>query len=167
MRVLIIVFLFIGVTMFAQSDQKGTITVKKLSPVVKKDTTLIFDTVGYGFSFFNWSPPIYSSYGQTYDRPPEYTGGIGAEKQFIETTRKYPDCYRCKGTTVGSDLTVMVNENGSLTEITLKKGATDCPKCDEEALRIIKLMPNWQVAQSKGQNIKLKWDIYISFTYLK
>ena len=162
----IIAFLMLSASCFGQ-DTKGTIKVKKVE-MAKVDTSQISvitidTTIGFGFfSMINMVPK--SSYGKQFDRQPQF---IGDEKRFVDGIRVYPDCYKCKGATVFTELTILVNEDGSLTDVVVKKGATDCAKCDEEAIRIVKLMPSWQPAQYQGKNISLKWDTSITFTYLK
>lgn len=163
---IIIAFLLFSVSCLAQ-DTKGTIKVKKVDTtkadigeikVITMDTT-----IGFGFfATINAVPKF--SYGKQFDRQPQF---IGDEKRFVDGIRVYPDCYKCKGSTVFTELTMLVNEDGSLTDVVVKKGATDCAKCDEEAIRIVKLMPSWQPAQYQGKNISLKWDTFITFTYLK
>jgi hypothetical protein len=110
---------------------------------------------------------LFSSYGQEYDSPPFYIGGDSARTEFINSKRIYPECNRCKGSTVYSIITFTINEDGSLSNVVLKTGAQDCQKCDVEAIRIVMMMPKWNPAVFKGKNIKIKWDSYIPFTYLK
>ncbi|MGZ6501274.1 MAG: energy transducer TonB, partial [Bacteroidia bacterium] len=156
MKYLTIVFLMSSFSCFAQTDEnKGTIKVKKM-PVERKAIDTMVATSTAWISYPRYFPQ--SSYGQEYDRRPEYIGGDSASNYFINHNRQIPDCYKCKGSTVVSIMTFTIDEDGSLSDIVLKTGAQDCKKCDEEAIRIMKLMPKWKPAVLKGQKIKIKWD---------
>ena len=175
MRLLLITFFLMSITGFAQSDKKGTIKVKKVDTV---SSTIVIDTpYQFGTSVFypkttnivklGKLPTLQSSYDQIYDNRPTYPGGEDAQKNFINKTMVPPECARCKGIKEASVITVTINEDGTLSDIVVKKGFTGCKQCDEEAVRIVKLMPKWIPAQLDGKKIKIKWDVWIMFTYLK
>ena len=165
MRSLVLAFLILSVSCFGQtSGEKGTIKVKKV-PVVVKTIDSSFADLQVGWMVYR--PYISSSYGQEYDRSPKYVGGDSASVNFINKTMKCPECIKCKGTSGYSALTFLINEDGSLSDISVKKGFPNSKECDEEAIRIMKLMPKWIPAQLKGKDIKIKWDFEIHFTFLK
>lgn len=171
-KIVSVFFLIVSLSCIGQ-DTKGTIRIKKVPIAIQKiDTVRAFDTTIYFSAIY--SPPVYSSNGVNYDVPPQFIGATetdryaqNAQKKFVDGMRVFPDCYKCKGSTVFTDLTMMVNKDGSLTDIKVKKGAKDCALCDEEAMRIVKKMPNWKPAQYNGQDIDLQWETTITFTYLK
>ena len=164
-KYLTILFLLFSVACFGQDDKKGTIKVKKAPSETKK-----IDTTNSGFMTYSvmYRTPIpVASYGQLYEREPEYTGGDTAKNRFIHSNLVAPDCYKCKGTTSLSILTLLINDDGTILDATVKEGALNCPQCDAEAIRVAKLMPKWIPAQLDGKNIKIKWDFYVRIIYLK
>ena len=58
-------------------------------------------------------------------------------------------------------LTVVVEKDGSLSDIKIKKGLGY--GLDEEIVRIIKMMPKWQPAQHKGKAVRQSQTIMIPF----
>lgn len=161
---LTIFLLLFSVAVFGQDDKKGTIKVKKVEVVKEKiDTTTKYSSS----SIFVYTPIPQASYGQLYDRQPEYTGGDTARIRFINSNLIAPDCYKCKGTTSLSTLTLLINDDGAILDVTVKEGALNCPQCDAEAIRVAKLMPKWIPAQLDGKNIKIKWDLFVRIIYLK
>ncbi len=79
-----------------------------------------------------------------------YPGGSGAMKTFFFTNTKTPES---TGQIVKGKVFVrfMVKKNGELTKIYLIKGLTDA--CNQEAIRVIKKMPNWIPATHEGDEV--------------
>lgn len=153
-RIFILAFLILTANGFAQKDKKGKVETKTDSVTLIKS-----ENIGFVIS------PDYL--GRAYDTYPQFIGGRSAEIDFINKTMKHPECIKCKGVTDGTGLRFVVNENGSISDITITKNFPDCKECDEEALRIVKSMPNWKPAQLNGKNIKLDWDYWIRFSFGK
>ena len=41
-------------------------------------------------------------------------------------------------------LKFVISDTGIISNITVLKGVPNCPECDAEAVRVLKLMPNWE-----------------------
>jgi protein TonB len=150
MRSLIIVFLLLSISSFAQQGEKnGTIKVKKSK--VTKDTASVTLVEDFG------------------DDPapltilPEYPGGEEGLKKFISDRIRLPEMVK-NGKVQGTCFTsIIVNEDGSLSGPTITKGIPDCKECDEEALRILKLMGRWKPGNIDGNIAAIQVDIPIEF----
>jgi len=91
---------------------------------------------------------------------PVYPGGIKAMKAFLGQHLKYPaDALKAK-----TEGTVLVryglDYTGKVTDAKVKKGIGD--GCDEEALRVVKLM-RFTVPQRSKKKVRIHQDISIHF----
>jgi len=57
---------------------------------------------------------------------------------------------------------VKINENGDLSDFVILRGLDGCREFNEEALRLVGLMPNWKPAEIKGKPVKSYTVIPIS-----
>lgn len=55
----------------------------------------------------------------------------------------------------------VVNTNGSLTDVRVLKGIGY--GCDEEAIRLIRLMPTWKPGKQSGKPVRVGYNLPISF----
>lgn len=49
---------------------------------------------------------------------------------------------------------MIVEKDGSLSNIQIVRGILSCPECDKEALRIVKSMPKWQPGINNGRAVR-------------
>jgi len=93
-------------------------------------------------------------------KQPQFPGGIKAWKQFLTKNLKFPPD---DGTDYAITVFVsfVVEKDGRLTDIKALKNI--CPKCNDEALRLIKLSPNWLPAKLYGKAVRSKYVIPIRF----
>jgi TonB family protein len=93
---------------------------------------------------------------------PSFSGGSGAAARFKDENLKYPDA--ALSNMIGGTVSVqfIVNENGSLTDLTVSSGV--CPSLDAEALRVARLMPPWQPGKEKGRIVKVRSGASFNFS---
>lgn len=90
---------------------------------------------------------------------PQFPGGIKVCEQFIKENLRYPD--------TGSDVqgrvivSFMVERDGSLSDIKVVRGLD--PAFDEEALRVVKMMPKWSPGATDGKISVMRYTIPIIF----
>lgn len=163
---LLVILILLPFFIIAQGEMKGTIRVKK-TPVA----SLKFDTVKrLEFVTFSIIPPPVVRDTTEPEYIPVTVNGItplNPEKSFVNSIKVIPDCYKCKGSTVFTDLTFTVKKDGTLTDVEVAQEAKDCPACDAESIRIVKEMPKWKPAQYKGADIDYKWHTSITYIYAK
>lgn len=85
------------------------------------------------------------------DMPAEFPKGQTALYNFIKTNLKYPKDSTVRGLVF---LYFCVEADGSLTDIKVKRGLGK--DFDEEAVRVIGLMPRWKPAMQKGTQKPIK-----------
>ena len=91
---------------------------------------------------------------------PEFPGGPDSLKSFLRQNLKWPIEYGCWNGTVLVEFIVEVD--GSIThprvEVSLYKDF------DEEALRVVKLMPKWEPARAQGKPVRCYYKIPVTFS---
>ena len=81
-------------------------------------------------------------------------------ERFIGENGIWPSQDDCIGTVY---VRVLINEQGELSDFVILRGLDDCRGFNEEALRLVRLMPNWKPAEIDGKPVKSYTVIPISF----
>jgi protein TonB len=89
---------------------------------------------------------------------PSYPSGDEAMKAFLKKTLQRPKSLAKSGQV---HLSFIVETNGELTNIQVEKSLTN--ECDNEAIRVVKLMPRWTPGTQNGQKVRVKKFITIPF----
>jgi TonB family protein len=61
----------------------------------------------------------------------------------------------------------VVNEDGSISDIQLLKKSAEFKDLDEEAIRVVKSMPNWEPGKIGGKPVKVYFNLPIIFKFKK
>ena len=92
---------------------------------------------------------------------PKFPGGMGALSRFISDNIKYPQKARDNNIQGRVILKFVVDKDGSIIDIQVTRGLGG--GCDEEAIRVMKLMPKWKPGMQNGNPIKVYYTLPISF----
>lgn len=92
------------------------------------------------------------------DQMPEFKGGTEKLFDFVLQNLKYP-----KEASSGGKVFVsfVINTTGKVEQVKLEKGAD--PLLDQEALRVIKSMPDWVPGKHEGKVVNVKMVLPIAF----
>lgn len=90
---------------------------------------------------------------------PQYPGGITEMKKFIQSNIRYPH----KDVSVEGRVyvTMIIDTNGRVTDPRVVRGISE--ECDQEALRLVRSMPNWIPAQDNGKVVAARVRLPITF----
>lgn len=97
------------------------------------------------------------------DISPEYPGGSDSMVAFLTRNLIYPDNAIEMEIQGKSYISFVVNKKGEVCNVKVNRGVPGCPECDDEALRVVRLMPNWIPGQKDGKNIKSLYVIPITY----
>ncbi|MFT4600765.1 MAG: TonB family protein [Arenicella sp.] len=117
------------------------------------------------FSFAADMPTDSTKKGMVFDMPeqmPEYPGGGDALDQFVKSHIKYPadaKAVRAQGKVY---IQFVVEKDGSITDVLIRKGAHK--SLDAEAIRVVKLMPNWKPGSMRGKTVRVRYTLPITFS---
>ena len=93
---------------------------------------------------------------------PSFPGGIAEMQNYLVNHIKYPGEAReisIQGTVY---LSFIVEPDGSITSITILRGIGG--GCEEEALRVVKNMPNWVPGKQNGHTVRVMLTLPVKFT---
>jgi protein TonB len=93
---------------------------------------------------------------------PEFVGGEKKMFEFIFANLKYPAVARESGISGKVYVRFVVDKSGKVSDATVLRGIGG--GCDEEALRVINLMPPWIPAKDGGRPVSVYFFLPVSFT---
>jgi protein TonB len=95
------------------------------------------------------------------EQNPEFMGGMDALARFLQKNLRYPTS--AVNANVGGRVYMqfVVGQDGSITKIDVLKGIGF--GCDEEAQRVVKLMPRWSPGKQSGRPVAVRYTLPISF----
>jgi len=92
---------------------------------------------------------------------PQFSGGPEDIQHFFQENINYPEEAIKKRVTGTVFVTFIVNKDGTITNIKILKGIG--AGCDEEVLRVVKMMPKWTPGKSKGEPVNVIFNIPVKF----
>jgi len=93
--------------------------------------------------------------------PPQFPGGDEARMKYMQQSIKYPEEARKKGVQGTVYVTYIVEPDGTITNAKVLRGIGG--GCDEEALRVIREMPQWVPGKQRGESVRVQFNMPIKF----
>lgn len=93
---------------------------------------------------------------------PEFKGGFNAMYEFIGEIINYPRLAKEIGISGRVFLTFVVERDGSITDVQVTRGIGG--GCDEEAVRVIEAMPDWNPGKQREKPVRVQFQMAIKFT---
>ncbi len=92
---------------------------------------------------------------------PEYPGGTQAMMLFIAENLRYPAECADKGIQGRVVLSFVIEKDGSISSIEEMRSPDE--RLTAEAIRVVSLMPKWKPGKQRGQEVRVKYVLPISF----
>ena len=92
---------------------------------------------------------------------PTFPGGSSQFNEFISKNLKYPNKALRANVEGKVILSFIVEANGNLSDIEVVKGIGY--DCDEEAVRVLLITPDWIPGQQMGRNVKVRVFLPLTF----
>lgn len=92
---------------------------------------------------------------------PEFPGGVSQLMHFLQTNLRYPTPARENGIQGTVFVSFVVEKDGAITNIKILRGVN--PDLDAEAMRVVRMMPNWDPAYQDGENVRVQFNLPIRF----
>lgn len=102
-----------------------------------------------------------STYSEV-EQMPVFPGGEQAMFSFLQKNIHYPEEARKKKVAGRVFVNFVVNKNGGVQDVKLLRGIGS--GCDEEAMRVVKMMPDWKPGLNKGEPVNVVMNLPISFS---
>ena len=58
----------------------------------------------------------------------------------------------------------VVNTDGTVSNVSISRGLSDCPECEQEAMRVIRKMRGWKPAKHNGKEVRSWLQVPINFS---
>ncbi len=95
------------------------------------------------------------------EQKPEFPGGDRALAEFLGNQLRYPGEASRSGVQGKVVLGFVVRADGSIADVQVLKGIGF--GCDEEALRVVRLMPRWKAGRQSGRAVSARFTLPIGF----
>ena len=92
---------------------------------------------------------------------PEFPGGASALLEFLRSNVKYPRICQENGIQGRVLVAFVVDKDGTVLSPEVVKGVH--PQLDQEALRIMSIMPKWKPGQQRGKPVRVKYTVPVNF----
>jgi protein TonB len=113
-------------------------------------------------AFAQLKPDVDTPIFTVVEQMPGYPGGDSARIKFLVDNMIYPKSAEDKGIQGTVYITFVIDETGGVTEIKVLRGIGG--GCDEEAIRVVKLMPKWTPGKQSGKNVRVQFNMPLKFT---
>lgn len=160
MKFIIVLFLSVSVACFGQDDNRGTIKVHKLSAPTRDSTIEItnesFIQIPEGTQEIN-DTTIYT----IVEEMPKFPGGEAEMMKFIQKNLIYPKTELDGGFGGTIYISFVVNKDGNVSNFKIIKPSSIYKAYDNEALRVVKLMPKWEPGKNNGKVVRVRYNLPI------
>ena len=92
---------------------------------------------------------------------PDFEGGPRAMFQFLADNIQYPKKSRRNGEEGIVYVGFVIDKTGDVVDVKVKRGVS--PLIDEEAMRVVKLMPKWKAGKQDGAFVRVAFTLPIKF----
>ena len=124
-------------------------------------TDLIGEIVAVGYTpVAVEDDPSYQVF-QVVEEMPEFPGGIGECLKFLGKNIKYPVEAQQAGAQGKVIVQFVVEKDGSIANPKVVRSID--PNLDGEAIRVISIMPKWKPGMQKGQPVRVKYTVPVTF----
>ena len=103
------------------------------------------------------------NYETLVDEMPTFIGGQEKLFEFFAQNTQYPISARLKNIEDTVYVGFIVMSDGSIEYVDIKKGISDCEKCNKEALRVVSLMPDWKPGKLDGLPVNVAFTVPVRF----
>jgi TonB family protein len=107
------------------------------------------------------SDPSDSAAFMKVDVQPEYPGGLEKMIKFVRSNMTYPRIAVKQKIHGVVYVLFVVTPEGSITDVKTLKGIS--PECDQEAERVVWMMPRWKPGQHNGKNVHVRFVLPVKF----
>ncbi len=95
------------------------------------------------------------------EQQPEFPGGTEAMYKFMQKNTRFPAPARNANVSGKVFMSFVVSSDGTIKDISVLKGLGY--GCDEEAKRVIAMMPKWKAGRQSGRNVPVRYQLPFSF----
>lgn len=129
---------------------------------LKKQRALLLGEIRFAPEIISNKPDDPDEIYTVVEEPPRFPGKENARISFLTSNIRYPDSALKNGIQGVVFIYFVVEKDGSLSGVKVLKGTGD--GCDEEAVRVVKLMPKWIPGRQRGKPVRVSFILPIKFS---
>ena len=95
---------------------------------------------------------------------PEFPGGVPALMRFVSQHFKVPRVDLEQGINGTMYVRFTIDKNGDVTDIKMLRSIS--PSCDEEAMRVISMLPKWKPGKQSTRNVAVEYNLPIKVSLM-
>ena len=95
------------------------------------------------------------------EQMPEYPGGLAELMKYISMNVHYPEAATKTGTQGRVVVQFIIEKDGTVSDARVVQRVSD--ELDAEALRVVNAMPKWTPGRQKGQPVRVKYTLPVTF----
>jgi protein TonB len=149
------------VTDSVQPQKDVPVTPDPLSETEKDEKAADSAAAGRGHEGSGLAPGDETGIATTIDVYPRYPGGEDSRLFFLRKNVRYPEAAIRKGIQGIVMVVITLEVDGTVSNAEVSQGIGG--GCDEEAVRVVKLMPRWEPAKRKGRPVRVMVRMPIVF----
>jgi TonB family protein len=93
---------------------------------------------------------------------PEFPGGDEGLRNFIAENVRYPEDAKEQKMEGKVFVGFVIDKEGNVRDVELRRGI-NCESINNEAMRVVKALPQWKPGKQSGQNVAVSYTIPINF----
>jgi len=95
------------------------------------------------------------------EQMPTFPGGLYYLMSYLSENVQYPEDAQKQGIQGRVVVSFIIEKDGTLSDIKVVRSVN--PSLDEEALRVVRNMPNWVPGKQSGKGVRVKFNVPINF----
>lgn len=92
-----------------------------------------------------------------------FPGGMEEYLKYIEANLVYPKVASEIQPVGKCYVSIVVEIDGSISNVKVLRGIPDCPECAKEAIRLMKAMPKWKPGKTGGKVVRSRINLPVKF----
>jgi TonB family protein len=95
------------------------------------------------------------------EKNPEFKGGYAAMLKYLQANLHYPASAKTAGIQGTIFVQFVISKTGKISNVKILRGIEST--CDEEAVRVVKGMPDWTPGENNGKTVPVMFQIPVKF----
>lgn len=92
---------------------------------------------------------------------PEFPGGMKNLLKYLQTELQYPEVAKENGIEGRVSCRFTIQKDGTITNVEVIRGVD--PNLDQEAIRVLEVMPAWKPGRQRGRNVAVSYTVPVTF----
>lgn len=102
---------------------------------------------------------------QIVEEMPRFPGGEQKLMEYIKSNLNYPEKYKDAKAEYRCFISFVVSEDGSVTNVEMRKPIPSKDDLNNEAMRVVKAMPKWEPGKMDGKPVKVHYMLPVTFKF--